>query len=150
MNRIAACSLSLLLAATLVPMPAQAVALGGGIAGSSCGPGIDLVRVAATTGFKPVPATANDTVPAAANGTVLATANGTVPAAANGTVLASTNSTAARPEGTERHSSSDAEVQQAQWIRRTGIPVDEPGILVLLVAGFLGMWAVARRRDLSS
>jgi hypothetical protein len=81
-------------------------------------------------------------VPAAANGTVLATANGTV--------LASTNSTAARPEGTERHSSSDAEVQQAQWIRRTGIPVDEPGILVLLVAGFLGMWAVARRRDLSS
>jgi hypothetical protein len=133
-NRIAACSLSLLLAATLVPMPAQAVALGGGIAGSSCGPGIDLVRVAATTGFKPVPATANDTVPAAANGTVLATAN----------------STAARPEGTERDSSSGAEVQQAQWIRRTGIPVDEPGILVLLVAGFLGMWAVARRRDLSS
>jgi hypothetical protein len=165
-NRIAACSLSLLLAATLVPMPAQAVALGGGIAGGSCGAGIDLVRVAAATGFKPVPAAANGTVPAAANGTVLAAANGTVlaaangtvlaaangtvPAAANGTVLATTNSTAARPEGTERHSSSGAEVQQAQWIRRTGIPVDEPGILVLLAAGVLGIWAVARRRDLSS
>jgi hypothetical protein len=141
-NRIAACALSLLLAASLVPMPAQAVALGGGIAGSSCGAGIDLVRVAATTGFKPVPAAVNGTVPAAADGTVLATANGTV--------LATTNSTAARPEGTERHSSSDAEVQQAQWIRRTGIPVDEPGILVLLAAGVLGVWAVARRRDLSS
>jgi hypothetical protein len=141
-NRIAACGLSLLLAASLVPMPAQAVALGGGIAGSSCGAGIDLVRVAATTGFKPVPAAVNDTVPAAVNGTVLASANGTVLATASGT--------AERPEGTERGSSSGAEVQQAQWIRRTGIPVDEPGILVLLVAGFLGMWAVARRRDLSS
>jgi hypothetical protein len=134
--------LSLLLAASLVPMPAQAVALGGGIAGSSCGAGIDLVRVAATTGFKPVPAAVNGTVPAAANGTVLAAANGTVLAAANGT--------AARPEGTERHSSSGAEVQQAQWIRRTGIPVDEPGILALLVAGVLGVWSVARRRNLSS
>jgi hypothetical protein len=151
-NRIAACALSLLLAASLVPMPAQAVALGGGIAGSSCGAGIDLVRVAATTGFKPVPAAANGTVLAAANGTVLAAADGTVLAAADGTVLATTNSTstAARPEGTEHHSSSGAEVQQAQWIRRTGIPVDEPGILVLLAAGVLGVWAVARRRDLSS
>ena len=64
--------------------------------------------------------------------------------------LAAVNGTAARPEGTERRDASGVAVQQAQWIRRTDSTVAEPGILVLLVAGVLGMWAVARRRNLSS
>ena len=123
MNRIAACGLSLLLAASLHATPVQAVAPGDGIAGSSCSADMDLVTAAETTDFKTI-----DFNPA------LATANGT----------------AARPEGTERRGASGAVVQQAQWIRRIDKPVAEPGILVLLVAGFLGMWAVARRRDLSS
>lgn len=118
MNRIAASGLSLLLAASLVPMPSQAAALGGGIAASSCGAGIDLVRTAATTGVRPV--------------------------------LANADGNAARPEGAQRASTSDAVVQQAQWMRLGDNPVAEPGILVLLVAGLLGIWAVARRRDLSS
>lgn len=126
MNRISASGLLLLLVAALVPMPSQAVALGSGIAASSCDAGVGLVRSADTTCFTPV----------------LASANGSVPAAAIGS--------ASRPEGMERSSQSDAVVQQAQWIRRIDIPVAEPGILVLLVAGFLGIWAVARRRDLSS
>jgi hypothetical protein len=125
-NRIAACGLSLLLAASLHALPAQAATLGGGIAGGSCGPGIDLVRASATTDFNPVVATAN--------GTFLATANGT----------------AAGPEGAERRDPPGAVVQQAQWIRRADNAVAEPGIGVLLVAGLLGMWAVARRRNLSS
>jgi hypothetical protein len=125
-NRISACGLSLLLAASLVPMPAQAVALGGGIAGSSCGAGIDLVGAAATTDFKPVPATAN------------------------GSMLATASDTTARPEGTERRGPSGPVVQEAQWIRSADTPVAEPSILVLVVAGLLGMWAVARRRNLSS
>ena len=126
MNRISACGLSLLLAASLVPVPSQAVSLGGGIAASSCGAGSSLVRAADTTSFKPL----------------LAAANGSVPAAAIGS--------ATRPEGMQRTSQSDAVVQQAQWIRHIAIPVAEPGIFVLLVAGLLGIWAVARRRNLSS
>jgi hypothetical protein len=51
---------------------------------------------------------------------------------------------------TERREASGVAVQQAQWIRRADNTVAEPGILVLLVAGLLGMWAVARRRNLSS
>ncbi|HET9735268.1 MAG TPA: hypothetical protein VFP62_08345 [Burkholderiales bacterium] len=123
MNRIAACSLSLLLAASLHALPAQAATLGGGIAGGSCGPGIDLVKAGATTDLK-----ATDFNP----------------------VLASANGTAAGPEGAERRDPPGAVVQQAQWIRRTDNAVAEPGIGVLLVAGLLGMWAVARRRNLSS
>jgi hypothetical protein len=110
-NRIRACGLSLLLAALLVPLAAQAVAAG------ACG---------ADTGFKPVPATAD--------GSMLATASGPT----------------ARPEGTERRAPSGPVAQEAQWIRSTDTPVAEPGLLVLLVAGFLGMWAVARRRNQSS
>lgn len=118
MNRIRACGLSLVLAALLVPMPAQAVAPGGA--------GIELVGAGATTDLKPVPALVD--------GPMLATASGTT----------------ARPEGTERRGPSGPVAQEAQWIRSTDTPVAEPGILVLLVAGFLGMWAVARRRNYSS
>lgn len=118
MNRIRACSLSLVLAALLLPMPAQAVAPGGGLAASACGADIDLVGAGATTDFKPV--------------------------------LASADGIAARPEGVQRASTSDAVVQQAQWIRGGDTPVAEPGIFELLVAGLLGIWAVARRRNLSS
>jgi len=122
-NRIAACGLSLLLAASLYATPAQAVAPGDGVADSSCGADMDLVTAAERTDFKTI-----DFNPA----------------------LATTNGTAARPESTERRVASGAVVQQAQWIRRIDNPVAEPGILVLLVAGFLGMWAMARRRNLSS
>jgi hypothetical protein len=125
-NRIRACGLSLLLAALLVPMPAQAVAPGGGLAAGSCGADIDLVGAGATTDFK--------TVPAIAGGSMLATASGPT----------------ARPEGTERRGPSGPVAQEAQWIRSAGTPAAEPGILVLLAAGFLGMWAVARRRHHSS
>lgn len=123
MNRIAASGLSLLLVASLHALPAQAVAPGGGIAGNSCSPGVDLVGVGTVTDLKMI---AFNPAQAAADGT------------------------AARPEGTERHDASGAAVQQAQWIRRADSTVAEPGILVLLVAGLLGMWAVARRRNLSS
>jgi hypothetical protein len=125
-NRIRACGLSLMLAALLLPMPAQAVAPGGGMAASSCGADIDLVGAGATTGFKPVPATAD------------------------GSMLATVSGTTARPEGTERLGPSRPLMQEAQWIRSADTPVAEPSILVLLVAGFLGMWAVARRRNHSS
>jgi hypothetical protein len=120
MNWIRACGLSLALAALLFPMPAQAVAAG------SCGADIDLVGAGATTDFKSVPATAD--------GSMLATASGPT----------------ARPEGAERRGPSGPVAQEAQWIRSVDTPVAEPGILVLLVAGFLGMWAVARRRNYSS
>lgn len=126
MNRISASGLLLLLVASLVLMPSQAMALGSGIAASTCDATIGLASAADTTCFGPV----------------LASASGSVPAAAIGS--------AARPEGMERSGQSDAIVQQAQWIRRIDMPVAEPGILVLLVAGFLGIWAVARRRNLSS
>ncbi len=126
MNRIAACGLSLLLAASLHATPAQAVAPGDGVADSSCGADMDLVAVAETKDFNPGLG------------------------AANGTLLVAASGTAARPESTERRVASGAVVQQAQWIRRIDNPVAEPGILVLLVAGFLGMWAMARRRNLSS
>jgi hypothetical protein len=117
-NRIAACGLSLLLCAPLHAIAAQGADLGGGVAGSSCGGGMDLVRTGATTDFKPM--------------------------------LVSVNGSAAKPEGTERRSASRAAIQQAQWIRRTDTAVAEPGTGVLLVAGLLGVWAVARRRNLSS
>jgi len=127
-NRIAASGLSLLLVASLHALPAQAVAPGGGIAGNSCSPGVDLVGVGTMTDLKTI-----DVNPS----------------------LAAVNGTAARPEGTERREASGVAVQQAQWIRRADNrradnTVAEPGILVLLVAGVLGMWAVARRRNLSS
>jgi len=117
-NRIHACGLSLVLAALLVPMPAQAAAPGGA--------GIDRVAAGATTDLKPVPAIVD------------------------GSLLAAASGTTARPEGTERRGPSDPAAQEAQWIRSADTPVAEPGILVLLVAGFLGMWAVARRRNYSS
>jgi hypothetical protein len=117
-NRIRACGLSLVLAALLVPMPAQAAAPGGA--------DIALVKAGATTDLKPVPAIVD------------------------GSMLAAASGTAARPEGTERRGPSDSAAQEAQWIRSADTPVAEPGILVLLVAGFLGMWAVARRRNYSS
>ena len=128
MNRIAACGFSLLLAASLLALPARAATPGGGISANSCGPGIELVRAGTMTDLKTI---AFNPAPAAANGT------------------------AARPEGTERRDASGVAVQQAQWIRRADNrradnTVAEPGILVLLVAGVLGMWAVARRRNLSS
>jgi len=122
-NRIAACGFSLLLAASLLALPARAATPGGGISANSCGPGIELVRAGTMTDLKTI---AFNPAPAAANGT------------------------AARPDGTERRDASGVAVQQAQWIRRTDSTVAEPGILVLLVAGLLGMWAVARRRNLSS
>lgn len=115
MNRIRACGLSLVLAALLVPMPAQAVA--------PSGANIDRVAAGATTDLKPVPAIVDRTMLAAASGPT------------------------ARPEDTERRDASGPVAQEAQWIRSADTPVAEPGILVLLVAGFLGMWAVARRRN---
>jgi hypothetical protein len=118
--------LSLVLAALLVPMTAPAVAPGGGMAAGSCGADIDLVGADATTELKPVPATAD------------------------GSILAAASGPTARPEGTERRGSPGPVAPEAQWIRSADTPVAEPGILVLLVAGFLGMWAVARRRNYSS
>ena len=118
MNRIRACGWSLVLAAVLVPMPAQAVAPGGA--------DIDLVKAGATKDLKPVPAIVD------------------------GTMLAAASDTIARPEVAERRGASDPATQEAQWMRSADTPVAEPGILVLLVAGFLGMWAVARRRNYSS
>ena len=123
MNRIAASGLSLLLVASLHALPAQAVAPGGVIAGNSCSPGVDLVGAGTMTDLKMI---------------------------AFNPALAAADGTAARPEGTERRDASGVAVQQAQWIRRADSTVAEPGILVLLVAGLLGMWAVARRRNLSS
>jgi hypothetical protein len=125
-NRIRACGLSLMLAALLLPMPAQAVAPGGGMAASACGADIDLVGSGATTDFKPVPDSAN------------------------ASMLATVSGTTARPEGTGRLGPSGPVVQEAQWIRGAETPVAEPGMLVLLAAGFLGIWAVARRRNYSS
>lgn len=118
MNRIRAYGLSLLLAALLVPMPAQAAAPGSA--------DVDRIAAGAAADLKPVPANAD--------GSMLATANGP----------------AARPEDAERRSPSGPVAQDAQWIRSSDAPVAEPGILVLMVAGFLGMWAVARRRNFSS
>ena len=117
MNRIRACGLSLVLAALLVPMPAQAAAPGGA--------DVDRVAAVAATDLKPVPAI-------------------------DRTMLAAASGPTVRPEGTERRGPSDPAAQEAQWIRSADAPVAEPGILVLLVAGFLGMWAVARRRNHSS
>ena len=126
MNRIRTGGLSLLLAALLVSMSAQAVAPGGGMAAGACGADIDLIGAGATSDLKPVPATAD------------------------GSMLAAASGPTARTEGTERRDPSGPVTQEAQWIRSTDTPVAEPGILVLLVAGFLGMWAVARRRNHSS
>lgn len=123
MNRIAACGFSLLLAASLLALPARAATPGGGISGNSCGPDIELVRAGTMTDLKTI--TFNP-------------------------ALAAAHGTAARPESMERRDTSGVAAQQAQWIRRTDSTVTEPGFLVLLVAGLLGMWAVARRRNLSS
>lgn len=43
-----------------------------------------------------------------------------------------------------------ASLPEGQWIRRGDIPVADAGPWVLLLAGLLGMWAMARRRNLSS
>lgn len=121
MNRIAKFAKfgsPLLLATSLLAMPALAVELGGGIAGGSCGAASDLVRTGASAGFSPV--------------------------------LTMVNGTPARLEGTERRGTPDAVAQEAQWIRRADLPIAEPGLWVLLTAGVLGMWAVARRRIHSS
>ncbi len=120
MNRIRACGGSLVFAALLVSTPVQAVAAG------ACGADIDLVGAGATIDLKPMPAIAD------------------------GSMLAAASGPGARSEGTERRDPPGPVAQEAQWIRSADTPVAEPGILVLLIAGFLGVWAVARRRNYSS